>query len=125
MDSAPHSRNSADNKRSTWDVNRRVFIKRLAGGIAIGLPAIGALMGQKPAQVKAVPNACSGSCPNPACNKVYEKYMGHGCGGYGVGQISTCSGQIGEECVGLYYLYSATVTGFFCGSFTDGEGGCA
>lgn len=108
---------------------RRVFLGRLAGGLAIGVPALQILMRQSPAYAQtrnktaAGPKTCDGGCPDP-CETVYEQYQGHGCGGYSVFN-TTCKGPVVEECIGYYILYSAEVTGEVCGDFSDPEGPCS
>jgi len=100
---------------SRSDSSRRTFLRGLAAGVAVALPAVRVLASgpQASAKVTAIPNI------NP-CSKTHTKYIGHYCT-WGGG--STCPAGDAGECVGEYVIYSS-ITGAVCGRFTDNEGPC-
>jgi hypothetical protein len=109
------------------DSNRRTFIARLVGGIAIAVPAFRVLTRSEPAQAETMsarpqvgPDSCSGSCD--PCENVYVVYNGHKCQPYG---IVTCNSKYGGgTCIGYYTTYSVD-TGQECSTFIDNEGPCS
>lgn len=106
---------------------RRTFIGRLAGGLAIAVPAFRVLTESKPAlaatanpRPQVSPDSCTGSCD--PCDEVYVVYNGHKCQPYG---IATCNSRYGGgTCIGYYTTYSVD-TREECGTFTDNEGPCS
>lgn len=121
----PHDRHAAT-------TNRRVFMRRVLGGIAIAVPAFRVLASSAVASADTlkVPQgsaptaqACAATpdagCPGP-CSKTYVKYNGHSCGG---NPLSCPTGAV-AFCIGHYTIYSAIITGYVCGTFTDDEGPC-
>jgi hypothetical protein len=95
--------------RSVPGVNRRVFLTRFVGGVAVAVPALAILAKTSPAV--AAPGCCSIS--------TYVVYQGHDCGPY-----DTCpNNSNSHRCIGTYYVY-CTGFGSFCYSYNDDEGPC-
>lgn len=115
----PHDRHAAT-------TNRRVFLGRVIGGLAIAVPAFQVLA--SPASASAVapdshPDGCTGGCINP-CAKTYSQYVGHACGHTPIaGGGETCPTGVIANCIGLYNYYSTT-TYQLCSQSTDDEGPC-
>jgi hypothetical protein len=108
--------------------SRRVFIRRVIGGLAIAVPAFGALLKSSPAPAETLHASGAltpGSGPrqiNPCGpGNTYTVYEGHKCQPYG---ISTCPAPPGGgTCIGYYSVYSR-VDGTLCSTYTDNEGPC-
>lgn len=62
MHSGSESERSKLHGRLRSSATRRIFMKRIIGGLAIAMPAYRVLAGAAPAQA-ATPDSCSGSCP--------------------------------------------------------------
>jgi hypothetical protein len=115
--------------------SRRTFLRRLAGGLAIGIPAFRTLAGQSPAnaqtrpaseasaQPTSGPFACTGSCPGP-CAEVYIVEDGCGCGGYEPPFYVDGTGPVVQKCSCTFTRYSVNYRGVNCGSFTQDVGYC-
>lgn len=109
MDSPPdpndHSRRGSDPAvRST--PSRRSFLRTFAAGLAVAVPAFGALANAQPA-------AAAGRC-----DKTYWVYQGHYCQRY-----DNCPAGNTANCIGVYYIYSSS-DGGYCRTETDNEGRC-
>jgi hypothetical protein len=113
MDLSKGDRELSSSTAPSLDSNRRTFLRSLAAGVAVGVPAIRVLASGTQASAKVIPNI------NP-CSKTYVKYIGHYCT-WGGG--STCPAGDAGECIGQYVIYSS-ITGAVCGRFTDNEGPC-
>jgi hypothetical protein len=104
--------------------SRRVFVRRVVGGLAIAVPAFRVLGSSTRASAgttaKSVPQICDQGCPDP-CAKVHIEYKGHYCSLTPFS--STCGPGKGGTCYGRYVAYSTT-TGQECYSFEDDEGPC-
>lgn len=94
--------------RSTPKISRRVFTKRLVGGLAIAVPALRVLASTSPAAAE--PSCCSGT--------VHLVSQGHDCGRYS----NTCPSGTGQRCIHTYYVYCTS--GAFCRSLFDDDGPC-
>jgi hypothetical protein len=97
---------------------RRVFIRRFVAGLAIGVPALRVLAGQTPAYAQTMSSLALQ--PDP-CLKTYIRLSGCGCGSGTAG----CSGPQSIHCVCSYVIYSSTVTGHVCGTFSEQNGFCS
>jgi ferredoxin len=89
-------------------LNRRSFVRTLAGGIAVAVPAFGVLASAAPPAWAYVP-----------CTATHEDYDGHSCGVLSnicpTGEVLTC--------IGHYTVYDNKL-GIVCRTFTDDEGYC-
>jgi hypothetical protein len=107
--------------------NRRVFMKRMIGGLAIGAAAFRVLANPAAASAETrnlsqIPDGCTGSCLPCGPGNTYNEYAGHGCGAWEF--LGTCPKGDFAECIGKYNVYSS-ITGQFCRSFFDEEGPCS
>ncbi len=102
-----HESASPDDPQGSRGHTRRSFIRRVAGGLAIAVPAFRVLAG-----------AGSASAANP-CAKTHDTYTGHYCSNTGT---NGCNFNVHTgSCIGEYTVYSATQTGYVCGYYTDVE----
>lgn len=98
--------------RSTPEITRRTFFRRLGAGLAVAVPSLYVLAHGSAA-------SASTDCASAACTQTYTVYQGHSCG-----PRNSCPAGSTGHCIGVYYIYD-TCTKQFCRSVTNDEGLCA
>jgi hypothetical protein len=92
--------------------DRRTFLRSLAAGVAIAVPAVRVLASGPQASAKVIPHAAE-------CSSTHEVYHGHTCTAGGTG----CPVGDAGSCIGHWSVVS-NITGRVCSTFVDNEGPC-
>jgi hypothetical protein len=106
--------------------NRRVFLRRAGGMLAIGIPALRLLAGPSEAGAAA---SCSTTSAGPdasckaCCNSTYLRLDYTGCGIPNEVPHGCPKGDA-YVCYGNYTIYSSNCSGFVCGQETLNDGTC-
>ncbi len=111
----PHDRRAAG-------TSRRAFMGRIVGGVAIAVPAFRVLASPMSASAGTINAGTAPAKPYGPCAKTHDVYNGHTCGA--MSPLEGCPQGYVAYCIGHYTIYSSTVTGYVCGTFTDNEGPC-